>query len=251
MRDQQFESLNDDLAREIEQALAVEPSSEFQARVRQSVKEPPLTEAAFGWWRFATRSALAIAAVVVVAIIGWQLRPADENAGAVARVQPPLPQRRGLPPVVSPVAATPVARGGAGRTGVRSVEQNTSSRTLDWLAPVVIAEDEIAGIRALIADARTGRFERVVVSQEPAAAPATVSHPRAGDDVLQSATGSAPPNSNDAAVAPSVGDRQNVSGSGPAQMASAVMAHPIAIEPLTIEPLVPSVPDEALEGAAE
>ena len=68
MRDQQNEPLNDDLAREIEQALAVEPSPEFQARVRQRV-----AQAAEPRWIERWRWAAAFAAVVGAVTGTWLL----------------------------------------------------------------------------------------------------------------------------------------------------------------------------------
>ena len=91
MREQQLEPLNDDLGREIQQALSVAPSPQFHARVRERLAhEPALTTSALAWWRLAVRPASALAAIVLVAVAGWQLGPLSQSTDERARVEQPL-----------------------------------------------------------------------------------------------------------------------------------------------------------------
>ena len=64
MRDQNLEPLNDALSHEIEQALAVEPSPEFHARVRARVSGS--SPAAGVWWRWRLAGAGGIAVLLVL-----------------------------------------------------------------------------------------------------------------------------------------------------------------------------------------
>jgi hypothetical protein len=126
-------------------------------------------------------------------------------------------------------------------------------RTLDWLAPVIVADDEIAGMRALIADAQAGRFESVVVTEEPVVA--VVATPRASADLpagpSNETTSTATLGANDTEPARADAGQDPPSQPRPTQMASAFAVRPIVIEPVTIKPLVQSQPDEQPEGAAE
>ena len=85
--------------RELQALLAVEPSPEFVARVRARIAEEPQPSAWWQSWRFAT--AVAVAAVVVLAIVMTRPREAvrpqpDERREASAGVARPT-----LPPAVT------------------------------------------------------------------------------------------------------------------------------------------------------
>ena len=268
MRDQHNESLNDDLAREIEQALAVEPSPEFQARVRQRVaQEPPVTEAAFGWWRPAMWPAAAIITTVGITIAGWHFGPfssmGDERASVEqpriqdqpgSKQQPVQSVASAMTQQINPKqAAVPsTTQKTTGRSGNRSRQSLPAMRTLDWLAPVIVAEDEIAGMRALIADAQAGRFESFVVTDEPVAT--VVSAPPPSAVVAErptSETASAFPSDDTDAELARTSLGPDMPQARPPQIASALSVRPLIIEPLTIKPVVQSLPDETLEGVAE
>ena len=263
MRDQHNEPLNDGLAREIEQALAVQPSPEFQACVRQRVaQESPVVEGAFGGWRPALWPATAIIATTAIALAGWQLgsfssmnveRASLEETRIQDQPGPKQQPAQSIASTATPQPATPgTTQGTTARPGVRNVQPSSTMATLDWLAPVIVAEDEIAGMRALIADAQAGRFESVVVTEEPVLAVVTTA--RATADVpaepASEATLASAPDATDQERAPA-GAGQNVPQAPRTQIASAVVVRPIVIEPLTIKPVVQSLPDEKPEGAAE
>jgi hypothetical protein len=122
--------------------------------------------------------------------------------------------------------------------------------TLEWLAPVIVADDEIAGMRALIADAQAGLFESVVVTEEPVVA--VVATPRQAADVSEGPSETTSASASDAGGAglARTGARQEPQARPP-QVASAVLVRPLVIEPLTIKPVVQSLPGETPEGVAE
>ena len=128
MRDQQLDPLNDDLAREIEHALAVEPSPEFQARVRLRVAQaPPLADAGFGWWRSMAMSAAAFV-VIVIGVVGWQLMQSGERRDAGPTVA--NDDHRVAPPVQESIPPAPVAdRRGASQPVVPAVGPKDDRRT--------------------------------------------------------------------------------------------------------------------------
>lgn len=274
MRDQHNDPLNDAVAREIEQALAVEPSPQFEARVRQRVAQAaPRAEAGVGWWRPALWPTTAVIASTVIVIAGWQfgsffsvgderasVAPAGIQHEPVSRQQ----QERSIASIATPQAATQstaqsmaqaATQDATVRPGARSVQPSSTMATLDWLAPVIVAEDEIAGMRALIADAQAGRFESVVVTEERVAAiVAVVATPRATADASEepaSETTSASASDASGAEPAPTGSGRDMSQARLPQIASAVLVRPLVIEPLTIKPVVQSLPDETPEGVAE
>jgi hypothetical protein len=257
MRDQHNEPLNDGLAREIAQALSVEPSPQFEARVRQRVaQESPLADAALAWWRPTVWSAAAGLAVALTVVAGWQFLPASGTGNEVARVEPQPEERspserQSMPGGASGGMPSPMTSVTSERVGVRP-QNKPSTSTLDWLAPVMVAEDERSGMRALIADAQAGRFESVVVTEEPVAL--LVTSPHVAEDAAAVVAGGAAttsmPDTTDSEASNADAGR-DIPQARPRQITSTVVARPIVIAPLTIKPLVQSLPDERVEGAAE
>ena len=267
MRDQHNEPLNDDLTREIEQALAVEPSPEFQARVRQRVAEAvPL--APRGWWSAVAIPAAALAVIVIGALVGWQLMQPGERGDAVPAV---ANDQREMPPVATGVrgsvtrddaastAPTPVvgnvvrdSRGERLRVATPPIERAGALT----LPPVIVADDELRGMRAFIAMAQAGGLAMIVVSEPEVpelpgtATPLSPAMP-APTQMASEPTATTLAASDDVDRLRRVPNESEPVTARPPQRMALVTVRPIVIEPLTITPLVPPVPDEESEGAAE
>jgi len=268
MRDQHYEPLNDDLAREIEQALAVEPSPEFQARVRQRLaQEAPLAPG--GWWRAFAIPAAALVVIVVGAVVGWQLVQRGERGDAAALV---ANDHRVVPPVAVGVEER-VAGEGAAETAAPTLVAGTAARSSSGgrspavtppveragvltLPPVIVADDELQGMRSLIAMARAGGLPMIVVSDPvasdvPVGPSSPVGPQTAASDVASNATADPPGASDDVdRLGRSPNDSETDTARPPHRMAL-VIVRPIVIEPVTITPLVPPPADDGSEGATE
>jgi hypothetical protein len=268
MRNRQLESLNDALAREIEQALGVEPSPEFQARIRQRVAREPLL-AADVWWRSITMPAAALAVIVAAILAGWQLMQPDtrrDAAQTVAGDQGPLPAvataveeraaREGVGSTTEFHDATATAVRVAGEPADIASQPVEGSGALR-LPPVIVADDEREGMRALIALAQAGRFQMLVVSETTAAEPPAATAPSTEGVAVQtpaqiaSSTAEAPAPADDADRSDRVTDGEDPATAPPLPKMAVLTVRPIVIEPVTITPLVPPPPDEGSEGAAE
>jgi hypothetical protein len=267
MRDQQIDPLNDDLAREIEQVLAVEPSPEFQARVRQRLAhEAPLAPG--GWWRAFAIPAAALVVIVVGAVVGWQLVQRGERRGAAPvvasdhRVVSPftigVEERVAGESATYTAAPTPVA-GTAARVshGERSpvVTPPVERAGVLTLPPVVVADDELEGMRSLIATARAGGLPMVVVSDPVASdVPVGPSSPvaqTAAIDVASTAIEATPGASDDVDRTGRMPNDSGTDTARPPHRMALVIVRPIVIEPVTITPLVPPPADAGSEGATE
>jgi hypothetical protein len=268
MHDRETGPLNEALDREIERMLAVDPSAAFESRVRARMAERDLASASWRWWGAAMRRGIGVAAVVLLAVAGWRVWDASQ----------PVDQRQ-----PSPVAGTGLLLSDAVRPSASSqpsspeplmtsapvsrptaAARRATAILLDALPPVLVDPVEAAAMRALIADVREGRFEMVVVSdQPPVVEPSASAFVRAvpvtstpavaaasdanasGSEVDDGAADAGEP-----ARADAVEGTEVPTGSSQAQMASANLVRPVVITPLTIEPLVKGVPDE-FEGVAE
>jgi hypothetical protein len=87
---------SDSLDREIERALSVDPSPEFVMRVRRHVAAVPAPAPRLVPRFFMV--ALASAAVVVIAVVAFTLRPVEKKNSVVARAT-----GESAPPIVAPV----------------------------------------------------------------------------------------------------------------------------------------------------
>jgi hypothetical protein len=266
MHDRETRPLNEALDREIEEMLAVEPSAAFESRVRARVAERERAAASWHWWGAAMRQGVAVAAVVLLAVAGWRAWDASERVDESPRSQvagtelhPSAPVR---PFVSQPSIPAPLTTPASGSR--RSDARRATAVVSDSLPPVLVDPAEVVGMRALIADVRAGRFEMVVVSEEP---PVDAPAPSTFDRAVATTTTPAVPAASDGRVggsepehgvadageptrADAGGGNDVATGSPSTQLASAHLVRPILITPVSIEPLVESVPD-IFEGAAE
>jgi hypothetical protein len=165
------------LDREIQSALAVDPSPEFLARVRTRVASELPGRA---WrlipsrWSFEPLVAVSVLGVVIAIVVGAWLRPAPGRDPAVvaARVEPqrevtsvPKPVQIGSPDVRGGVPAS--AEGSAERrraSGARTRQPLPVAADAPPFAEVLISRDEVLAYEQLLA-AVQGR-----VPKEPAQA---------------------------------------------------------------------------------
>jgi hypothetical protein len=187
------------LDREIEAALAIEPSPEFVARVRTRIASEP---APASWWQLrwpVIATALAAAAVVMIVAFSWRpSAPEQVAARSGADVvlteparEPTAPQvsepqtiesrapravarsvrRTGSEPAVA--RTVPSSREPVGRTLSASAKASARPRRSSPLASeggsgpadVLISRDEQRGLELLITAVRDGRFTPVLASQ--------------------------------------------------------------------------------------
>ena len=171
MDDDRSDALNGAaLEREIETALAVDPSPEFLAGVRLRIASEPVSSAWRIPWVFA---AGAMALVIVMAVVAFRpdRKPNQASTGRVA-VATTVVTKTALPPVpptVPPSVAAAVVEGwtasgqSAARVaptrsgGARFVRGPSTRRSMD--PEVLVSPDEAAGLRRLIAAVRDGRID--------------------------------------------------------------------------------------------
>lgn len=182
MNDRQpSDALNTDaLAREVEQALKVDPSPEFLARIRTRVAEEP--SAAVSTWRLrwglmtaGLGMAAGIVAMLYVGISSARVVPRNSSSAPQAATgaedlelspltQPPVALQREVPvledgPVVGKLGGV-VARSVSGTP--------TVARRDAWSFPdVLVSPAEAEALRALVADAHAGRFVIVPATDGP------------------------------------------------------------------------------------
>jgi len=132
------------LARRIENALSVEPSPEFVARVRTRIEREPAPSAWFVWWWPAAAGVVAatIALAVIVTSIDRDTSASVSGAPVVASIAKPAPAAtEAPPPLIRDVRVAPSA--------MRTVHVRSSSRIVDART----------GLRLLISNIREGRID--------------------------------------------------------------------------------------------
>jgi hypothetical protein len=165
----QHEKLSDEaLAREIEDALGVDPSPEFLPRIRARIASERVNESWLwpGLWRWAS----AVAAVAAVAIIGLYVSNGPSSAPREAHVvsappveHPPAPDR------VASSIETPASGIAPVISRVRSIRPAVEARP-----EVVVSPDETVALRKLvvaIVARRVGAVDVPVLGVEPAPLP--------------------------------------------------------------------------------
>jgi len=164
------------LEREIERALAVDPSPEFVARVRTRIaEEPSRVSRGFGWL-FAGVTAAAVAAGVVALVM---LRP-DRRVGSEIG---PLVSRS----INSVVVVPALSRGLGGEHRTTYVERRTANdapRTTHrerHVSEPLFDPHETTALQRLIADVHDARVDLSPLLKEPMSAPMT---PRPIDDLV-------------------------------------------------------------------
>jgi hypothetical protein len=161
------------LEREIERALTVDPSPEFLARVRARVATEVVSPRWLIRWELVT-AGIALASVLVVMMM---FRPSQERGGngAAGENAPPATLVDRTPRITTPPASTeepsnsfPVAVPTTPALG-RSVTDRAPANTPDdvTIPEVVIAPQETAGLRSLMALVSDGRFDSSVLGEQP------------------------------------------------------------------------------------
>jgi hypothetical protein len=139
------------LARETEDALRVDPSPEFLARVRMRIAADPRPHSWTLPWTYA--AAGAIAAVVVLALVAvWSDREADVSMASVSRPEAPATAVSGsnaVLPAAPSEAPKPVTPPPTAPVTTRSAVG----------AEVVIAPGERAALTVLLRSLRAGRID--------------------------------------------------------------------------------------------
>jgi hypothetical protein len=169
-------SVNDDiLTRDLERALAVDPSPEFVARVRARIAEEPSPASPPFGWLFAGVAIAAVAAAVVLAV--FVDSPARQTAPATA----PLLASRSITssivvPDVGPAKAGPHEdrglREGAGPRTPSFVGSGFSrTYTMPGEPAILIDAREMMALQRLIAGVRDARVDLTPLLKEATAAP--------------------------------------------------------------------------------
>ena len=151
------------LERDIERALAVDPSPEFVARVRVRIaEEPALSSRRFGWL-FAGVGAAAVAAAVVLAV--FVMSPARRNAPASA---PLLTSRSIAAAVVVPVVSRTGLDRSRGANDERPTTEDARRTTHDERRTTAILFDtrETLALQRLIAGVREARVDLTPLLKE-------------------------------------------------------------------------------------
>ena len=159
--------------RELADALAVEPSPDFVARVRVHVaNEPPPRRAWAGWttWMPVTAGVLVAATVVLMIVVPPHPKVGPAPGSDRVLSADPVAEATPAPPTAPGVTLAPVLSAGpsGGRTvprvvpGFRSSPLGAASRTATTSAhaepEVLISQDEAAALRQLMARAGEGRL---------------------------------------------------------------------------------------------
>jgi hypothetical protein len=153
-----------DLDRELEAAVAVNPSPEFAARVRMRVRsERAAFWPALSWW------VAAAGAVVVAVVVGWprpNLSPATQDP-PVAPDFRPAPQRAPIQDAAAAAAVSPAPeRPAPGKTAATSIRRSASPDQPELL----IAAGEARALQQLFAGVRQGLVDLSSLQPVPASA---------------------------------------------------------------------------------
>ncbi len=143
-----------DLDRELHDALAVSPSPEFVARVREKIADAPAPSMLAGW----LKPAAALACAVVLAIAIGLPR---EEAGREPVKAGLKPSTTNIPPSTTQGAVAPTVVVPTLRSAERIVAPATSAtaKTAEPPLPeVIIAPDDVEGLQQFVAGARQLRF---------------------------------------------------------------------------------------------
>lgn len=166
-QDRTVHTLDDQaLGREIEEALAVDPSPEFLARVRTRIGSETMSLARGRAWWLVGAGALAIAVVAAVIVGRLEREPASEQVIAMPAVESPptaAPAKRSMSPPARTVV-TPEQAAGRRRGPVQLAARITESE-------VLVAPGEATALRLLVATIREGRIDPSVLDRRAVAAP--------------------------------------------------------------------------------
>ncbi len=158
-----FEPWRDDEFDALKQALAIEPSADLAARVRERARLEPMRPP-FAWWRWPSLAGAAALAAIVVAAIFWQGRTAREPvvvpSSSSAAAQPSVPDsvrpRAGTPPAGAQAAGIPEVRQAGHRAhDVRAGVEGASAAGARM--EVLVSADERIALDRFLAAVRGGR----------------------------------------------------------------------------------------------
>jgi hypothetical protein len=177
MNDRRFDLPDDEvLAKEIEQALAVEPSPEFLARVRTRVAadKGSRIDLRLLRWLLAGGAGLAAAGVVATLYVGSTRSAGDRPAGSAPEIVRTAPVSPGggdgqLPKhVVAPAVVERDTRSddGTRRSMPATARVDAVPAARDIFPEVMVSSSEVEGYRQLLALSRTG----IRIAEAPAAA---------------------------------------------------------------------------------
>lgn len=156
MHDSETGRLNDSLDREIEQMLAVQPSPEYVASVRQRVQSSSRPSSSWPWrWQSA-----GVAAVALLTVVLWHaVAPETERAGSVSHADAdssamagdtPAPARRG-PDASEAIVQRPPKPAGKRADATRSVSATARPRRSE----IVIDVNEAAAFERFVETMRS------------------------------------------------------------------------------------------------
>jgi len=152
---------DDALAREVERALAVHPSPEFQARVRVHLAgQPAPGRWSWGWLPVVAASA----AVVLLAAIVMMSRPAKEPAIVATKgTDTQLSSPTAVVPAPPRVAAAAAPREHPIARVIRNVEPSPGAPARD---EILIPAGEAAALRRLMRGLPSGRVDPSTLAEE-------------------------------------------------------------------------------------
>ena len=151
------------LEREIEAALAVDPSPEFRARVRARIASKAVSEAQ---WRVRWDVLTAgVALASVLAVVMFFRADQKRLGGEVEQSHPTAILREEAP--IAAIPPTTVAHPAAPVAPERQIADGTRASTRDSIPfpEVVIAPEETAGLRSLMALVSDGRFDSSMLGE--------------------------------------------------------------------------------------
>jgi hypothetical protein len=153
-----------DVLRDLEAALDVSPSPDFEARVRNRVRTTSIGASRWTWPAIAGVAATVVLAVMLVPHRQSSARPEYVRPQAQASAAP-APDSGGTTERVRPVEAGRTNVAGRGRRTVRTVKPSVTSPA------VVVPAGQMAAIQRLMSEVAAGR---VVMGPERPAQPAAL-----------------------------------------------------------------------------
>jgi len=164
---------------EIRNALRVDPSPEFLARVRTRIASEP-TPSAWRWsWTLAAAGAL-VATVLIAVVLSrprHQHPPAPDGVHAFTPAEAPAgPTLQQTEPAGSTAIRRPGPLGPGDRRSAKAAAHATpvvsgSGRTVTREAEVLLDPSETRALRALITGGYDGRVDLAVLQRDPSRAP--------------------------------------------------------------------------------